>query len=63
MTKQRNLKIRLGWKLIYFHLENMPLGNFTGKNIPILPSGILDFCKQKLWPLIKGMMQKWGNTF
>ncbi len=31
----RNIKIRLGWEFIYFHLEDMPLGNFTGKNIVV----------------------------
>ncbi len=28
-------------------------------NIPILPSGILDFCKQKLWPLLRNQQTIW----
>ncbi len=28
-------------------------------NIPILPSGILDFCKQKLWPLLCSQQTIW----
>ncbi len=29
------------------------------QNIPILPSGILDFCKQKLWPLLSSQQIIW----
>ena len=30
-----------------------------GKNIPILPNSILDFCKQKLWPLLCNQQTIW----
>ncbi len=30
------------------------------ENIPILPSRILDFCKQKFWLLLKGAIQLWN---
>ncbi len=33
---------KLSWYIVYLLHEN----------IPILPSGLLDFCKQKLWPLL-----------
>ncbi len=57
----KEVMLTLYKSLVRPHLEycNTVWNPKLKRNIPILPSGILDFCKQKLWPLLCSQQTIW----